>query len=101
MSDSELIRNEDLFLLFNQIPYICTNNNIPDMNNLNQSDIKDREIEMQFKQLSEQAKKLYPQLEETIETFKNINKVTCDIEDYNNLLHEPPQATSTNNFTLR
>lgn len=65
------------------------------------SDNKTKEIiEKQFKDLSDKAKQLYPNIDDTISSYTNIAASSERLQDYLNLTMQTPPEISTNSVVL-
>lgn len=57
-------------------------------------------LEKQFQDLIDKAKKLYPNIEDTISTFNNMTAQTANLQDYLNLTVQTPSETSSNKISF-
>jgi hypothetical protein len=57
-------------------------------------------LEKQFQELYEKAKKLYPNIDEAINSINNITAKTNDLQDFLNLSTQQPRETSSNHISL-
>lgn len=62
------------------------------MDNLNDTE----QIEKQFQELVERAKRLYPDIEESLTIMDNITAQTTNLQDFLNLTNQTPFETSNN-----
>ena len=64
------------------------------------SENKKEALEKQFQDLIDKAKKLYPNIDDTIATFNNMTAQTASLQDYLNLTVQTPSETSSNKITF-
>jgi hypothetical protein len=53
-------------------------------------------LEIQFQDLMDKAKQLYPNIDEAISVITNITAQTTNLQDYLNLMNQTPTETSNN-----
>jgi|688.fasta_scaffold135539_4 hypothetical protein len=53
-------------------------------------------LEIQFQDLMDKAKQLYPNIDEAISVITNITAHTTNLQDYLNLMNQTPTETSNN-----
>lgn len=61
---------------------------------------KKETLEKQFQKLVDKARKMYPNIDDTIATLDNITAQTNNLQDYLNLTIQTPSETSTNQITV-
>lgn len=57
---------------------------------------KQNPLEIQFQELIDKAKQLYPNIDEAISVITNITAQTTNLQDYLNLTNQTPAETSNN-----
>lgn len=57
---------------------------------------KQSPLEIQFQELIDKAKQLYPNIDEAISVITNITAQTTNLQDYLNLTNQTPAETSNN-----
>jgi len=57
-------------------------------------------LEKQFQELHDAAKKLFPDIDDTIATFNNITAQTSNLQDFLNLSIQTPIETSSNQICI-
>lgn len=53
-------------------------------------------LEIQFQELMDKAKELYPNIDDAISMLNNITAQTTNLQDYLNLTNQTPNETSNN-----
>lgn len=61
---------------------------------------KKENLEKQFQELLDKAKKFYPNIDDTIATFNNMTAHTANLQDYLNLTNQTPSETSSNKIAI-
>ncbi|TAL57645.1 MAG: hypothetical protein EPN85_13620 [Bacteroidetes bacterium] len=61
---------------------------------------KKEDLEKQFQELLDKAKKLYPNIDDTIATLNNMTAQTANLQDYLNLTSQIPSETSSNQISI-
>lgn len=56
-------------------------------------------LQEQFAEMLEQAKQLYPNIEESMTTLSNITAETKSLQDFLNLTYQEPSEVSNNHVT--
>jgi len=57
-------------------------------------------LEKQFQDLIDKARKLYPNIDDSISISDNMTAHTASLQDYLNLIFQTPSETSSNKTTL-
>jgi flagellar biosynthesis regulator FlaF len=61
---------------------------------------KNENLEKQFQELLEKAKKMYPDIDDAISSFNNMTALTINLQDYLNLNNQTPSEISTNQISI-
>lgn len=61
---------------------------------------KKENLEMQFQELVDMAKKLYPNIDDAVSILNNMTAQTTNLQDYLNLTIQTPSETSNNQISF-
>jgi formiminotetrahydrofolate cyclodeaminase len=58
-------------------------------------------IEKMFQELMDKAQEIYPDIQETIDTFTNMNVRTAEMQSYLEMINQTPTEISTNQIFFK
>jgi glutaredoxin 2 len=61
---------------------------------------KKEDLEMQFQELVDMAKQLYPNIDDAVSILNNMTAQTTSLQDYLNLTNQTPSETSNNQISF-